>query len=458
MSTTASGADDVDLFVIGGGSGGVRAARIAADHGARVAAAEHHRWGGTCVIRGCVPKKLMVYASSVAAQLEDARGYGWTIEGARFDWPTFVAAKDTEIARLSAAYRTALDRRGVRMYGAHAALVDPHTVEVGGVRVRAATILIATGGTPRRLAVPGGELAITSDEVFHLPALPAAMVVVGGGYIGVEMAHVFAGLGVAVSLVHHGELPLRGFDGDVRAACADHLRGRGVTLYPGDEPARLDRVDGAVRVTLASGATLDAGVVLAAVGRAPATAGLGLAGVGVATDERGAIIVDQWQRTSVRHVHAVGDVTGRYALTPVAIREGHAFADTVFGGRPTPFVPDHVPTAVFAQPPIATVGLSEEDAVARGHEVVIYRAQFRALRHGLTGRDERMLFKLVVDAPTRRVLGVHLAGDDAPEIVQAAAIAVTMGATKEDFDRTVAIHPTAAEELVLLRDPRPSPR
>jgi glutathione reductase (NADPH) len=447
---SSGSAEEIDLFVIGGGSGGVRAGRVAADHGARVVIAEAKQWGGTCVVRGCVPKKLMMYASMASAHLADARGYGWTIDGARFDWPAFAAALDREVTRISGAYRGALERRGARVLEARAELLDAHTVACGGHTFRARHVLIATGGGPRRLDVPGGALAITSDDMFTLPALPARLVVVGAGYIGVEMAHIFAGLGSVVTLVHHGALPLRGFDADVRQACADNLAGRGVARRGDTEPVRIDRVAGGLRVTLASGESLDADVVLAAIGRAPATAGLGLDRAGVALDARGAIVVDEWQRTSVPHIHAVGDVTGRYALTPVAIREGQAFADTVFGDRATPFVPDHVPTAVFSQPPIATVGLTEEEARARG-EVVIYKAAYRPLRHGLTGRAERALIKLVVAADTRRVLGVHMAGDDAPEIVQAAAIAVTMGATKEDFDRTIAIHPTVAEELVLLK-------
>jgi glutathione reductase (NADPH) len=288
---------------------------------------------------------------------------------------------------------------------------------------------------------------ITSDDVFTLPALPARLLVVGGGYIGVEMAHVFAGLGSQVTLVHHGPLPLRGFDPDVRAAVAAGLRARGVELHPDCEPLAV-HADGSV--ALSEGETVAADVVLAAVGRTAATAGLGLEAIGVALDDRGAIVVDQWQRTSVAGVHAVGDVTGRHALTPIAIREGQAFADTVFGGRPTPFLPDHVPTAVFAQPPVATVGLTEEEARARG-DVQVFATSFRPMRNALPGRDERVLIKLVCDATTRRVLGLHLVGDDAPEIVQAAAIAIAMGATKDDLDRTVAIHPTVAEELVLLR-------
>jgi glutathione reductase (NADPH) len=438
---------EVDLFVIGGGSGGVRAARIAATHGARVAIAEERRWGGTCVIRGCVPKKLLVYGSAVSAQLEDARGFGWQIDGARFDWPALRDAVDREVTRLSGAYQGSLDKRGAERIEGRARLVDAHTVEVGARRFRARHVLVATGGAPRRLAIPGGERAITSDEVFTLPALPRRLVIVGAGYIGVEFAHVFAGLGVEVALVHHGDLPLRGFDHEVREAAAANLRGRGVALHPHCEPTRID--DG-LRVTTSEGEVLEADLVLAAIGRAPQSAGFGLEELGVARDAGGGVVVDQWQRTSVDGIAAVGDVTGRLALTPIAIREGHAYADTVFGGRPTPFVPDHVPTAVFAQPPIATVGLTEAEARARGGEVAIHRASFRPLRHGLTGRAERVLMKAVCDAPTGRVLGLHMVGDDAPEIIQAAAIAVTMGATKADLDRTVALHPTVAEELVLL--------
>jgi glutathione reductase (NADPH) len=438
--------EEVDLFVVGGGSGGVRAARVAAEHGAKVAIAEEKRWGGTCVIRGCVPKKLLVYGSAVAAQLEDARGYGWRIDGARFDWPTLRGAVDAEVGRLSAIYAGCLDRRGALRVEGRARLLDARTVEVGDRRFHARHVLIATGGAPRRLDIPGGERAISSDEVFALPALPARMIVVGAGYIGVEFAHVFAGLGVKVALVHHGDLPLRGFDEEVRIAAAANLRARGVELHPHCEPARID--DG-LRVTTSEGEILEADLVLAAVGRLPQSDGIGLEALGVARDGRGGIQVDEYQRTSVDGIAAVGDVTGRLALTPIAIREGQAYADTVFGARPTPFVPDHVPTAVFAQPAIATVGLTEAEARARG-EVTVHRSVFKPLRHGPSGRDERVLIKVVCAAPSGRVLGVHMVGDDAPEIVQAAAIAVAMGATKADLDRTVALHPTVAEELVLL--------
>ncbi len=441
---------DVDLFVLGGGSGGVRAARIAAGHGARVAIAEERRWGGTCVIRGCVPKKLLVYASAAGAQLADARGMGWEFGPARHDWSTLIAAKDREIARLSDLYLANLRQAGVAIHDGHARLVDAHTVEVAGRRVTAATILVATGGVPRRPAVAGHELMITSDEAFHLPAMPQRIAIVGGGYIGVEFAHIFAGLGAQVTLIHRGDRVLPGFDGDLRAAVGDGLVGAGIEVIAGDEPRAIERTATGLALVL-GGTTVTADAVMAATGRAPNSAGVGLAEVGVVLDGRGAITVDEWSRSSVPHIHAVGDVTGRLALTPVAIREGHAFADSVFGGRPTPVPHDLVPTAVFAQPAAAAVGLSEQTARGRGLDVTIFATRFRPMRHVLTGRADRTLVKLVVETGTRRVLGLHMVGDDAPEIVQAAAIAITMGATKDDFDRTFAVHPTVAEELVLLR-------
>ncbi len=421
---------DVDLFVIGGGSGGVRAARVAATHGARVAIAEESRWGGTCVVRGCVPKKLMVYASEVRRDLEDARGQGWTIPAETFDWRTFMAAKDREIARLSAAYATRLTKAGARILEGRARLVDPHTVEVNGEKVTAANILVATGGTPRKPAM--GEW-ITSDEAFHLPELPKRMGILGGGYIAIEFAHIFAGFGVEVTVVHRGERILRGFDPDVVDEVERGLLANGVKLMcAADVPAGFP-------------------LRMSAIGRAPCSAGIGLEEVGVELGEHGIIEVDEWSRTSVPHIYAVGDVTGRVALTPVAIREGHALADTLFGGKPTPIVYHSIPTAVFAQPPAACVGLTEPAAVALGHEVQVYRVRFRPMKYALSGRDEHVMIKLVVDAATDRVLGLHMVGLDSPEIVQSAAIAITMKATKADFDRTFALHPTIAEELVTLR-------
>ncbi|MGE5182601.1 MAG: FAD-dependent oxidoreductase [Acidobacteriota bacterium] len=421
---------DVDLFVIGGGSGGVRAARVAAEHGARVAIAEASQWGGTCVVRGCVPKKLMVYASEVSRALVDARGQGWTIPEATFDWPAFLAAKDAEIARLSAIYADRLRGAGVRLFEAHARLADAHTIEVGGETVTAANVLVATGGRPK---LPPAGTWISSDEAFHLRALPKRLAILGGGYIGVEFAHIFAGFGADVTLIARGGV-LKGFDPDVIAEVTRGLGQHGIRLVEGDALGDVPH-----------------DVAMAAIGREPRSAGLGLAELGVTIDRLGAVAVDEWSRTSVPHVYAVGDVTFRVALTPVAIREGQAVADTLFGNRPTPIRHHLIPTAVFAQPPAAAVGLTEPAARAAGFDVQIFRARFRPMRYALSGRDEHVMIKLVVDRNSDRMLGVHVVGPDAPEIVQAAAIAVTMGATKADFDRTFALHPTTAEELVLLR-------
>ena len=421
---------DVDLFVIGGGSGGVRVARVAASHGARVAIAESNRWGGTCVIRGCVPKKLMVFASEVSRSLDDARGQGWTIPDASFDWPAFLAGKDKEIARLSRAYVDRLRSVGARVIEAEARVVDEHTIEVAGERVTAANIVIATGGRPR---VPERGRWITSDDAFHLPELPRRLAIVGAGYIGVEFAHIFAGFGVSVTLVHRSGV-LRGFDPDLSAEVVRGLEQHGIRVVGGEDASEVPH-----------------DLAMAAIGRAPNSTGIGLSEVGVEVNDEGAVVVDEWSRTNVPHIYAIGDVTCRVALTPIAIREGHALADTLFGNRPTPVHHRTIPTAVFAQPPAATVGLSEPAALAAGHAIEVFRARFRPMRYALSGRDEHVMMKLVVDRANDRVLGLHVVGQDAPEIVQVAAIAVTMGATKADFDRTVALHPTTAEELVLLR-------
>jgi len=432
---------DVDLFVIGGGSGGVRAARVAAEHGARVAIAEEHRWGGTCVIRGCVPKKLLVYASEASRAIEDARGHGWTIEGVSHDWAALVAAKEREISRLSAAYSTRLQKAGVEVITGRATLADANTVVIAGRRITAKFILIATGGRARR---PPGKW-ITSDEAFDLPALPNRIAILGGGYIGVEFAHIFAGFGARVTLIHRDTHVLRGFDPEVREAVTRGLVAHGV------EVIACDKLVAAGHTLTANGTTFEVDLAMAAIGRDPATAGLGLDRAGVALDGRGAITVDEWSRTNVPSIYAVGDVTGRVPLTPVAIREGHALADTLFGNRPTPIRHHLIPTAVFAQPPAATIGMTEPAARAAGHEVVVFRAKFRPMRYALSGRDEQVVIKLIVDRPTDRVLGLHMVGPDSPEIIQAAAIAITMGATKADLDRTFALHPSTAEELVLLR-------
>ncbi|MBK7539121.1 MAG: glutathione-disulfide reductase [Myxococcales bacterium] len=442
---------DVDYFVIGGGSGGVRSARIAASHGAKVAIAEESRWGGTCVIRGCVPKKLLVYASEIRRTLDDAAGFGWKLGEASFDWAKLIAAKDQEISRLSAIYVDLLRKHGVAIHEGAARLVDPHTVEVGGARITAGQILIATGGKARVHPAGKPELWITSDQAFHLPALPRAVAIVGGGYIAVEFAHIFAGLGAKVTLIHHDELPLRGFDGEVRQMVRDGLGAAGIEFVVGSVHDASGVPGQELTLTLDDGRVVRCDTAMSAIGRDPNTADLGLEELGIALDERGAIEVDEWSRTSVPHIYAVGDVTGRIALTPIAIREGHALADTLFGDRPTPVQIELVPTAVFSQPPVSVVGLTEEQAAERGLDVQIFKSSFRPMRFALPGRSEKMLLKLVVDRASRRVLGLHVVGLDAPEIVQAAAIAVTMGATKDDFDRTLAIHPTSAEELVLMR-------
>jgi glutathione reductase (NADPH) len=426
---------DLDFFVIGGGSGGVRAARIAAEHGARVAIAEESRWGGTCVVRGCVPKKLMVYASEISRTLDDARGQGWTIPEARFDWATFIAAKDKEIARLSAGYLSRLQKAGVAIHDARAKLLDAHTIEVGGTRLTAANILIATGGRPKWPdASCGPGTWVTSDEVFHLAELPKKIAILGAGYIGIEFAHIFAGFGSKVTIVHRHQHVLHGFDPEIAAQVEHGLAKHGIDLHIGDhlpdEPFDLR---------------------MAAIGRHPASDGMGLAEAGVVMTDRGAVVVDEWSRTNVPHIYAVGDVTSRVQLTPIAIREGHAVADTLFGKRPTSVTHELIPTAVFAQPSVAMIGCTEPAAIAAGHDIHVYRARFKPMRYALSGRDEQVLIKLVVSKTTDKVLGLHIVGPDAPEIVQAAAIAITMGATKADLDRTFALHPTTAEELVLLR-------
>ncbi len=421
---------DVDLFVIGGGSGGVRAARVAAEHGARVAIAEASRWGGTCVIRGCVPKKLLVYASEVSRALDDARGQGWTIASASHDWAALIAAKDKEIARLEVAYASRLERAGVRLLRGHARLIDPHTIEIDSTRITAAHVLVATGGRARR---PKTGTCITSDEAFELRELPKRIAVLGAGYIGIEFAHIFAGFGAEVTLVHRGEHVLRGFDPELAREVEVGLAAHGIRLVHGES------ID------------FPHDLAMAAIGREPASSGLGLEEAGVALDTRGAIIVDEYSRTRVPHIFAVGDVTARIQLTPIAIREGHAVADTLFGNRPTAIKHELIPTAVFAQPPAAAIGLTEPAARAEGHDIQIYKVRFRPMRYALSGRDEHVMIKLIVAKASDRVLGLHMVGIDAPEIVQAAAIAITMGATKADLDRTFALHPTTAEELVLLR-------
>jgi len=439
-----------DLFVIGGGSAGVRCARIAAGHGARVGVAESRFWGGTCVNIGCVPKKFLVMAAEYGAVAEDARGFGWDVETRAHDWSALLAAKDKEITRLNGIYRRLLDNAGATIFDARASFIDAHTLDVGGQRVTADKIVIATGGHPTGLDIPGAEHAIVSDDAFFLPEMPKRVAIVGSGYIAVEFAGVFAGLGAETHLIYRQPLPLRGFDEDIRAALAGTLAGNGVTLHPGTLPSAIALGGGGKQVALSNGETLAVDLVFFATGRAANTRGLNLADAGVHTGPRGEVLVDSAFCTSVPHIYALGDVTDRLNLTPVATAQGHALADTLFGTRPRGVNLENVPTAVFSIPPIATVGLTEEEAAKRG-EVTIFLSRFTPMRHTLTGRERKTLMKLVVDRATDKVLGAHMLGEDAPEIMQGLAVAITAGATKADFDRTIGIHPTAAEEFVTMR-------
>ncbi len=459
---------DYDLFVIGGGSGGVRAARIAAGHGAKVAVAEQYRFGGTCVIRGCVPKKLLVYASRFGDDFEDARGFGWSVGETRFDWAALISAKNKEIARLEGLYRAGLERAGVGIFEDRAEIEGPNAVRLvhAGKAVTARYILIATGGTP---FVPDGvfgggvsssgsaaELVLTSNEVFDLPRLPGSVAIMGGGYIAVEFASLLAGLGSKVTLVYRGDKILRGFDGDLRTGLTESLAARGIDIRTGATVTGIDAGPWGVRIGIAGSTEIMADKVLVATGRTPATQGLGLETAGVRTGSRGEVLVDQHSRTSVRSIFAVGDVTDRANLTPVAIRQGHALADTLFGNKPWTADLAIVPTAVFSTPEIGTVGLTEAEAQATGRGIDIYKTRFRPMKNVLAGRDERTLMKLVVDAATDKVLGCHMLGPDAAEIVQMSAIALTMGATKAQFDATMPLHPCAAEEFVTLREKQPA--
>jgi glutathione reductase (NADPH) len=446
---------EVDLFVIGAGSGGVRAARIAAGYGARVMVAEEYRVGGTCVIRGCVPKKLLVYASRFAHEFEDAAGFGWSVQTPAFDWPTLIANKDKEIARLEAAYTANLNKSDVTIAKARAVLEDAHTVRLStGERVRAAHILVATGAWPNNgPSIPGMEHVITSNEALHLPFLPRRILVQGGGYIAIEFACIFAGLGSEVTLVYRGENILRGFDEDVRTHLRSEMEKRGITVITGRTVTEVAPSGEATPAQLSDGRWIDVDKVMFAIGRSPNTAGLGLEAAGVEIAKTGAVVVDDYSRTTVPHIYAVGDVTNRLNLTPVAIREGHAFADTVFGNRPTRVDHLDVPTAVFSEPEVGVIGLTETMARERFARVDIYKATFRPMKATLSGRDTRMLMKLVVDGASDRVLGCHIVGEGAAEMIQTLGIAVKMGATKADFDATMALHPTAAEELVTMRTP-----
>lgn len=445
---------DYDLFVIGGGSGGVRAARIASGYGARVGLAEEFRLGGTCVIRGCVPKKLYVYASRFADEFEDARGFGWSVDTPTFDWPTLVAAKEKEISRLERAYGGTLERAGVTTYSERAEFVDRHTLRLtgSGRTITADKILIATGGTPFiDTKLEGHELAISSNEAFDLKKLPDRILIYGGGYIAIEFAGIFAGIGVDTTIVYRGDKILRGFDEDLRDGLSTAYAKRGIKLVLGRVFDKLEKADGGIRAHLDDGSTLEADEVMLAIGRTPNVTGLGLADIGVECGWNGSIVVDDEQRTSVDNIFAVGDVCDRFNLTPVAIAEGHAFADTQFGNNPRVTSHDMIPTAVFSTPEIGTVGLSECDARERCRALDIYKSEFRPMKATLSGRDEKMIMKLLVDGESDRVLGCHILGESAAEIVQMAAIALRMGATKQQFDQTMPLHPSAAEELVTMR-------
>jgi glutathione reductase (NADPH) len=445
---------DVDLFVIGAGSGGVRAARIAAGHGAKVMIAEEYRVGGTCVIRGCVPKKLLVYASRFADEFEDARGFGWQVGEPVFDWPTLIANKDREIDRLEAAYVANLERAGVAIVRSRAVIEDAQRVRLvaSGKTLRARYILIATGGWPQMGAeIAGLDHVISSNEVFHLKRLPARILIQGGGYIAVEFANIFHGLGSQVTLVYRGDNILRGFDDDIRAHLRDEMGQRGINILTRKTVEAVEKVEHGFCVQLSDHQSLTVDQVMFATGRHPNVEGLGLDRAGVHLNEKGAIVVDRFSQTSVPHIYAVGDVTDRVNLTPVAIREGHAFADTVFGKRLVAVDHDDIPTAVFSEPEIGTIGLTETQARERFNRVDIYKTSFRPMKASLAARATRSFFKLVVDGETDRVLGCHIAGPDAGEMIQLVGIAIKMRATKADFDAVMAVHPTAAEELVTMR-------
>ena len=451
---------DYDLFVIGAGSGGVRAARLAAMSGAKVAVAEEHRVGGTCVIRGCIPKKFMVYASEVAHQVEVAKGYGWSgFDDIRFDWKSFLEKKDVEIARMSGIYVRNLANAGAELVHGRAELRDAHAIELIGKdqTVTADKILIAVGGWPSVPEFPGSDLAITSNEAFHLDALPKSVMVVGGGYIAVEFAGIFAGLGVETTLVYRGPNILRGFDDDVRSHLGGELEKRGIKLILGCQHAKIEKTSDGLVSHLVDGMSQTTDVVMFATGRAPKTSGLGLENAGVKLDDKGAVVVDDYSRTNIENIYAVGDVTDRINLTPVAIREGAAFAETVFRNNPTVYDHECVPIAVFSQPPVGSVGLAEADARHKHGQVDIYKSAFRPLKQTLFGGQDRTMMKLVVEAKTQKVLGCHIVGDDAPEMIQLAAVAIKMGVTKPQWDSTTALHPTAAEELVTMREKFVSP-
>ena len=446
---------DFDLFTIGAGSGGVRASRVAASYGAKVAVAEERYLGGTCVNVGCIPKKLLVYASHFRDDFEDAAGFGWTVGERRIDWKKLIENKNKEIARLNSIYQKLLEDAGVKILDSRAEIAGPHTVVVNGKSISARYILVAVGSWPMVPEFPGSQYAITSNEAFYLPSLPRKVIIVGGGYIGVEFAGIFHGLGVEVTQLYWGPLFLRGFDDDCRWTVAEEMKKRGIDLRFDADISAIEKLETGLRATLNNGSTIEAAQILYATGRLPNTGSLGLERAGVKTKENGAIVVDEYSKTSVDSIYAIGDCTNRMMLTPVAIAEGRAVADTLFNNNPMTPNYMNVPTAVFSTPSIGTVGLTESQARKLYRHVDVYKTSFRPLKHTLGGRDERMMMKLVVDGATDKVLGCHMVGSDAGEIIQGMAIAMNCGATKAQFDATIGIHPTAAEEFVTLRTKMP---
>lgn len=449
---------DYDLFVIGAGSGGVRASRMSASFGARVAVAEAYRAGGTCVIRGCVPKKLLVYASHFREDFEDAHGYGWTVGERTFSWPALIEAKNREIGRLEGIYEGLLTNAGVKLIKGRARIVDAHTVEVDGQRFTSRYLLVATGGWPVRPSIPGVELAITSNDAFELAAFPKHIVIVGGGYIAVEFAGIFHGLGAQVTLSYRGDEILRGFDDDVREHLRTTLQAKGIRVLRHHDLKSIERNSNGLCVLASNrdGGSDDTSIacdqVMFATGRSPNTLGIGLAEAGVRLDAKNAVVVDEYSRSSVDNIYAVGDVTNRVQLTPVAIREGSAVANTLFNSRPMSVAHQNIPSAVFSQPPIGTVGLTQAQALNKFGAVEVYKTSFKPLKGTLSGRADRSLMKLLVEPVSQKVVGAHMIGNDAPEIIQGIGIAVVAGLTKAQFDDTVGIHPTAAEEFVTMRD------
>ena len=444
-----------DLVVIGAGSGGVRAARISAGHGAKVAVIEGDRPGGTCVIRGCVPKKLLMYGSMFSADVEDARGFGWHLDKPVHDWGQLIAAKNAELNRLESIYVSLLENAGATLIRGFAKVTSPHSVTVNDHDITAKTILLAVGGTPQMINVPGMNAhAITSNEALDLDDFPSEIVIYGGGYIALEFAGIFNGFGAKTHLVYRGDLPLRGFDEDIRRHIATAMQDRGIVLHPGTTVNVIEADKGQKSVTLSDGSTILADQVMAATGRKPNTDQLGLADIGVDRGPNGEVLVDAHSRTSVPSIYAVGDVTDRVNLTPVAINEGHAFADTLYGNNPRTISHDNIASAVFSQPPIATIGLIEDAAAAKYGKIRVYESQFRAMKNTISGRSEKTYMKLIVDDASDKVVGAHMMGPDCAEIMQGVGIAVKAGATKADFDATIGIHPTSAEEFVTMRSPR----